>query len=107
MVRAPPRFFAIPKLVTMKRFCLLLLAASSFFSIAGAASRPHSGGTLRLTVREAPTSLDPATLAASGPTGLSGLILETLTMLDNRGRVQPLLAASWQADPVNQRWRFT
>lgn len=92
----------------MKRFCSLLLAASSLLAVAAAAvSRPHYGGTLRIAVREAPASLDPATLASSGPPGLCALIFETLTTLDDRGRVQPLLANSWQAEPGNQRWRLS
>ena len=91
----------------MKRFCSLLLAASSLVAVAAAESRPHYGGTLRIAVREVPPSLDPATLAASGPPGLSSLIFETLTTLDDRGRPQPLLADSWQAEPGNQRWRIS
>ena len=92
----------------MKRFCSLLFAASSLLAIAATAeSRPHYGGTLRMVVREAPASLDPATLAASGPPGLSSLIFETLTVLDDRGRPQSLLANSWQSEPGNQRWRIS
>lgn len=91
----------------MKRFCSLLLAASSLVALAVAESRPHYGGTLRIVVREVPASLDPATLAASGPAGLSSLIFETLVTLDDRVRPQPLLAESWQAEPGNQRWRLS
>jgi peptide/nickel transport system substrate-binding protein len=38
--------------------------------------------------------------------GLSRLIFDTLVTLDARGQAQPALAASWQADPGNQRWQF-
>jgi MarR-like DNA-binding transcriptional regulator SgrR of sgrS sRNA len=68
-----------------------------------AESRPHYGGTLRLAVREAPQTLDPAT--AGVPAELSRLLFETLVVLDEHGRPQPLLATSWQAEPGNQRWR--
>ena len=69
-----------------------------------AESRPHYGGTLRLAVKEAPQTLDPA--ASGVPIGLSRLVFETLVALDDRGRPQPLLATSWQSDPGSQRWRF-
>jgi MarR-like DNA-binding transcriptional regulator SgrR of sgrS sRNA len=98
----------------MKRCNSLLLAASSLLWLAlwsGAASqpalaesRPHYGGTLRVTLKAAPPTLDPA--AGSVPASISRLIFETLVALDDHGRPQPLLAASWQADPGSQRWRF-
>jgi len=92
----------------MKRICSLLLAASSCLWSASAvgAVRPHYGGTLRVAAKEVPASLDPATLARAGPAGLSRLVFETLVTLDDRGRPHPGLAASWQAEPGNQRWRF-
>lgn len=94
----------------MKRFVLPLLAASSLlWSAAQAATRPHYGGTLRIAMRAAPASLDPADPnQADSPAGgnLSRLMFDTLVMLDDRGRPQPLLATSWQAEPGGQRWHF-
>lgn len=69
-----------------------------------AESRPHYGGTLRVTMKSAPPALDPAT--GSVPPSISRLIFETLVTLDDHGRPQPLLATSWQSDPGSQRWRF-
>jgi ABC-type transport system substrate-binding protein len=69
-----------------------------------AESRPHYGGILRIAVKAAPPTLDPA--AAGVPESLSRLVFETLMILDDRGRPQPLLATSWQVEPGNQRWRF-
>ena len=56
----------------MKRCGLILLAVSLAVS-APAATRPHYGGTLRLAVRDAPSSLDPAnsTQNSSTQTGSS------------------------------------
>lgn len=98
----------------MKRFNSLLLAASSLLWLtlwpgfaskaAVAEARPHYGGTLRITMKAAPPTLDPATGAV--PANVSRLVFETLVVLDDRGRPQPLLAASWQSDPGNQRWHF-
>ena len=94
----------------MKRYSSLLLVASSLLwpfvasRPALAESRPHYGGTLRVAVKEAPLTLDPA--LSRVPAGLSRLVFETLVALDHRGRPQPLLAASWQSEPGSQRWRF-
>jgi peptide/nickel transport system substrate-binding protein len=77
------------------------LAASSV-----AATRPHYGGTLRIGLRETPQLLDPASQASSNCQSLSALIFEPLLTFDRQGRLEPLLATSWQADPGNQRWRF-
>jgi peptide/nickel transport system substrate-binding protein len=96
----------------MKPFGLLLLAAvsASLVVAAPASTRPHYGGTLRLSLREAPTSLDPADSSPAGKPALpflSRLIFDTLITLDSRGRPQPALSSSWQADPGNQRWQFS
>jgi peptide/nickel transport system substrate-binding protein len=96
----------------MKPSGLFLLAAVSVaLAVAAPAStRPHYGGTLRLFVREAPSSLDPADSGQPGmfasPT-LSRLIFDTLVTLDARGQAQPALATSWRAEPGNQRWQFS
>lgn len=94
----------------MTRSKSILLAASSLLclaSLSSAEQRPHYGGTLRIAVRETPQSIDPATLATSGSANISRLIFETLVRLDETGRVQPLLASSWQSEPANQRWRIS
>jgi peptide/nickel transport system substrate-binding protein len=98
----------------MKLCRSLSLAASNLLCLAAclgvahipalAESRPHYGGTLRVTMKEAPQTLDP--LAAEVPATISRMIFETLVALDERGRPQPLLATSWQSDPGSQRWRF-
>jgi len=99
----------------MRRFALALLAASSLFWLGAssaashAAIRAHYGGTLRVTMRATPASLDPMDLNQSGAlsgSNLSSLIFDTLVGLDNRGRPRPALAISWQAEPGGQRWQF-
>ncbi len=96
----------------MKRSGLVLLVASSllFSAAARAVVRPHYGGTLRVATAAAPASLDPVDLNQSGSLAarnLSYLIFDTLVTLDDQGRPRPALAASWQPEPGNQRWRFT
>src|ERR1700687_827368 len=89
----------------------LLAAVSVSLAVAAPAStRPHYGGTLRLSIREAPASLDPADSSQAGmfaSSSLSRLIFDTLVTLDARGQAQPALATSWQADPGNLRWQFS
>ena len=93
----------------MKRFNLLLLVTSSLMLsvVAIAATRPHYGGTLRITLRETPQTMEPAELARAGASNVSRLIFDTLVTLNDRGQPQPSLATSWQAEPGNQRWRFS
>ena len=93
----------------MRRFNLLLLAASSILcSVAAfATTRPHYGGTLRIEVREAPQTLEPSDLVQAGAANVCRLIFDALVVLDDRGQSQPSLATSWQAEPGNQRWRFS
>jgi peptide/nickel transport system substrate-binding protein len=87
-----------------------LVASSLLWAMAsGAATRPHYGGPLRVEMRAAPTSLDPADSNQSGGFGsrnLFDLLFDTLVSLDEQGKIEPALATSWQAEPGNQRWHF-
>ena len=85
----------------MRRCCSISVAISLLCAMAMGESRPHYGGTLRLAVKEAPASIDPA-----GDPFLTGLVFETLVRLDDRGMPQPQLATSWQAESGEQRWRI-
>ncbi len=95
----------------MRRTVLALLAASSLLLLgaAHAATRPRYGGTLRVALRAAPASLDPSDvsqMSSLAGRNLSSLLFDTLVTLDDRGRPQPALATSWQAEPGNRRWQF-
>ena len=93
----------------MRRIAWLLLAVSSVLALASAGAaevRPHYGGTLRVMVREAPASLDPAKLSASQGARIFPLIFEGLTRFDTHGRLQAQLATRWQGDSSNQHWEF-
>src|SRR5260370_29349215 len=77
--------------------------------LAVAETRPQYGGTLRVSIREAPTSLDPADSTEAdflARHNLTLLICATLTDIDDAGNVDAALATSWQAAPGNQRWQF-
>jgi peptide/nickel transport system substrate-binding protein len=92
----------------MKRFSSILIAAASLACATSmiAATRPHYGGTLRIGVQTSAQVFEPAASASPAFRSLTQLVFETLVRLDDRGRPQPLLAASWQVEPGNQRWRF-
>lgn len=84
----------------MKPIAWLSCAAVSL-ALAGAATRPRYGGTLRVELAEGMASLDPA---AAGPAGV--LLFDTLVRLDDRARPVPALAASWTFEPKHKRWIF-
>ncbi len=93
----------------MRRLAWRLLVISSVLGLAGAgraAVRPHYGGTLRIALREAPGSLDPARLGAFQGSRILPLIFEGLTRFDVHGRLQPQLATRWQGEADNRRWQF-
>jgi len=101
----------------MRLFDWRWLVVSSLLFVALAADaevRPQYGGTLHVTMRAAPPSLDPA--AAERENGsqpdsfsrrsLTMLIYDTLVATDENGRIQSSLAVSWQSSPANQGWQF-
>jgi ABC-type transport system substrate-binding protein len=93
----------------MKRFGLRFLVASSLLvTSAFPATRARYGGTLHVTVRSSPMTIDPIDSApVLAIRNISRLLFDTLVVLDVSGRAQPSLAMSWQSDPGNQRWQFS
>src|SRR5208337_4047713 len=85
---------------------------------ARAGTRPQYGGAVRVEMRAAPTSLDPAELVPADDAqpdsfamrSLTILIFDTLVTTDENGTIQPWLATSWQSSqgnqPGNQRWQL-
>jgi len=101
----------------MKRFGWQWVVLSSVLvaALSSAETRPQYGGVLRVTMREAPQSLDPLLMPSAGDAtaadsiarrNLLVLMFETLVTVDDRGRVHAGLAVEWQAATGNQRWRF-
>ena len=92
----------------MKLFVWPWLVATSLLvgsSAAHAETRPQYGGTLRIMMRAAPASLDPADRLQSDSSGrrtVIGLIFDTLVTTDEIGRVKPALAESWQTSGRSQ-----
>jgi ABC-type transport system substrate-binding protein len=96
----------------MKRTSLLWLAISSLILSASAypATRPNYGGVLRIAISAPLNALDPADASnISGGSGIwhvAPLLFDTLTVLDNRGELQPSLALTWNSDSGSQQWKF-
>ena len=94
----------------MRRSAYLPFAAASLLlalSPAAAESRPRYGGTLRVELSATPNSFDPgqpSTFLTSTQEQLATLMFDRLVELDQQGRPQPALAASWQHDPDYRRW---
>ena len=95
----------------MRRIAFLLLAAASLLSLAAGETRPRYGGTLRVMLQAAPTSLE---LPANGTPSdywdsarILAMIADNLVKIDVAGRAQPALAIAWQSDMNGKRWQFT
>ncbi len=70
---------------------------------AAGATRPGYGGRLRIEMRSAPVSLEPAQADAAR---LIPLLFDTLVVLDDSGAPEPALARGWQARNDNRRWQL-
>jgi oligopeptide transport system substrate-binding protein len=66
---------------------------------------PRKGGSLAIALVE-PASLDPGRAATPEELLLAANLFDALTALDGQGNVRPAAAASWTADPRQQRWAF-
>jgi ABC-type transport system substrate-binding protein len=84
--------------------CLLALAAGG----AHASSRPRYGGTVRISLQHRVSNLDPAAEDDYAATRdrMAVLLFETLTSVDEQGRVHPRLASSWHSDAGKRIWQF-
>jgi len=95
----------------MRQIALLLLALISLAYDAGSATRPHYGGTLRVAIQSAPSTLDLPDLSTPADywemAHVLSLVGETLVNVDVEGRPQPALAVAWQKDSSARHWQFT
>ena len=95
----------------MRRTAFLLLAAISFAPAAEAATRPRYGGTLRIAMQWAPSTLDvpatPATADYWDAARALSLIADNLVTLDAQDRPHPALALAWQSDAAARHWQLT
>jgi len=76
----------------MRRTAWRLLVAASLIAVAGAATRPHYGGTLHLQTRERTAPRD--------------LVFDPLVTFDELARPRAALAVAWKHDADFKRWEF-
>ena len=75
---------------------------------AQASARPRYGGTARIVLHDRVSNLDP-TGEEDHPAArdrLASLLFETLTLVDDQGRLRPGLASSWSLDESKRVWQF-
>ncbi len=95
----------------MKRSVWQWLVISSVLAPLGAlaATRPQYGGTLRISLHAAPSSLDTASNGSEDSVALrnvKALIFQELVTVDAAGVSHPELASAWQSASGNRRWTF-
>jgi peptide/nickel transport system substrate-binding protein len=96
----------------MKRLLSRSAAASSLvlaLLLAGhASSRPRYGGAVHILLHDRVNSIDPAADEdyPAVRDRIASLVFETLTTMDQRGQVHPLLASSWSSDSTRKIWQF-
>jgi peptide/nickel transport system substrate-binding protein len=97
--------------LSIRHVLLSASLAASMVVIAAAETRPHYGGTLRVTLQSAPLVLEMSANAAPSDywdaVRMLSLIGDTLVKLDAQGRPQPALALAWQSDASARHWQFT
>ena len=95
----------------MRRIALLLLAAASLAGVAESATRPRYGGTLRVMMQAAPTTLEVPSAGATADYWDAARILamvgDNLVKLDAAAQPQAALAVAWQSEVNGKRWQFT
>jgi peptide/nickel transport system substrate-binding protein len=95
----------------MRRIAYLLLAAISLLGAGQTATRPRYGGTLRVMMQAAPTTLEiPANAMPTDywdSARILGLLTDNLVEIDAAARPQPALAIAWQSEMNGKRWQFT
>jgi ABC-type transport system substrate-binding protein len=100
----------------MKLTGLRLVAGISILLAVAAAgahgsTSPRYGGTLRVELQALKVSFDPrkwkdGSVEAGRDAKMAALVFERLVMMDNYGRMQPVLATEWSHDAGFKRWHF-
>lgn len=94
----------------MRLIALRLLASSSIALVlcasTRASTRPRYGGTLRVAMHAAITSIDPGNQNSGDPAPLTALVFDTLVTEDESGVLQTSLARAWSSDATYNRWQF-
>ena len=72
-----------------------------------AAQTPKAGGTVRISHPGTPRNLDPAKQVSGDEYMITNQVFETLVHYNYDGKLQPLLAESWEKSADLKTWTFT
>ncbi len=92
-------------LSTLLRLFLILLAAIG--AGAAGAALPAKAGTLRASLSDDLTTIDPFVFPGLVTSGVLRQVYEGFTAMDAGGNAVPALATSWETPDGGRTWRFT
>ena len=73
----------------------------------GTPSGPKQGEKLTIAIGVDPDTLDPMRQTTTTVQNIVQMVVETLVSVDTTGKIQPLLATSWQTASDGMSWTFT
>src|SRR5581483_9942028 len=85
------------------RLALVTLAVLGVAALPGPA---RAAGTFRIAIGIDPDTLDPAGMTTTTVANVVDYVVETLTLLDQKGEVHPMLAESWTVSPDGTQYTF-
>ena len=86
---------------------LLVVTSCAGSSGGGTSGGPKQGGTLTVAIGIDPDTMDPMRQTTTTVQNIVQMVVETLVRVDPDGKVQPLLATSWQPSSDGMSWTFT
>ncbi|MFQ5898278.1 MAG: ABC transporter substrate-binding protein [Candidatus Methylomirabilia bacterium] len=89
---------------TLSRPFVPLVLAGLF--VLGVGVAPASASTFRVAVGIDPDILDPVQMTTTTVANMVKYVVETLTTIDETGKVLPMLAESWSASPDGTQYTF-
>ncbi len=95
----------------MTRKLVVLLAAIVVLTGCGgggtSSGGSKQGGTLTIAIGIDPDTMDPMRQTTTTVQNMVQMVVETLVQVDSSGKVQPLLATSWDTSSDGLSWTFT
>ena len=85
----------------------LLVLPGCLGTSGGTSGGPKQGGTLTVAIGIDPDTLDPMRQTTTTIQNIVQMVVETLVRVDQDGKIQPVLATSWQTSPDGLSWTFT
>ncbi|MBI3458212.1 MAG: ABC transporter substrate-binding protein [Candidatus Rokubacteria bacterium] len=84
----------------------LVLLALALIVVGGSAGLAAAAGTFRIAVGVEPDTLDPVQMTTTTVANMVDYVVETLTFIDQDGKIRPMLAESWSSTPDGVAYTF-